>query len=680
MLFLFLSLSKLYAQDQKGLNFSDTIQGVFIPPGDLFAFKDTVIQGGETIIIRKEVWIRTRDSLFLIIDTIDVLEDELIFMRDSVITIKDTVVIIQDTILTRNERVLKEIKEFTRRNTLFSRLLRNIFIFEEARPVVQEPVEQSDKFFEPYEGKIIRSVNIKVIDVFGSRLSNPDRKPKNILEKSGNFLHVKTQRWIVRNQLLFEKGDTINSLKVSESERLLRQNNFIYDARVIVKDYPDSDSVDVLVMVQDVWNINVSGDADPSASNYGATYRDVNFFGLGHQLDGRVRLAPFLTKGYNLAGSYYINNIYRTLLSAQIFYRYEYGQTVYGLGVNRDFISPAIKWAGGSNINWYSLTHTFVDANDSVSVQPMRFIQGDSWIGYGLNISNERSKYKGTRIILAGRIIKSHYYEAPVLPDTIRSPYYTNDLYLSSIGIISRRFYKDYYIFRLGRTEDIPEGQFISFVWGAENSFKGIRPYTGLIAAWGRYSQKFGFFYWRAGLGGFREAIGWTQGVVGAQSLYFTPLINFGSWKCRQFIGGRFTRGLNTLYGSYVSVSHDQGLRGFSSGRLRGTSRLVLNYEVNFYPPLNLLGFRFAFVLFTDLAWVSVSSKLIDKENFYPAFGAGLRFRNDHLIFSMVQLMLGYYPYGPALGEQELRVFETKKFFYNYYNFNYSRPSTLPLD
>jgi len=319
--------------------------------------------------------------------------------------------------------------------------------------------------------------------------------------------------------------------------------------------------------------------------------------------------------------------------------------------------------------------------NDSlISVQPLRFIQGDAWLGYGLNLSGKNSTYKGTRLILSGRLIKSQYYEAPVLPDTIRTPYYSNDLFLSSIGFISRRFYKDNYIFRLGRTEDIPEGQFLSFTWGAENSAQGIRPYFGLTGAWSRFDKKFGFIYGRVGVGGYRESYGWTQGVVGAQTLYFSPLMEIDSWKCRQFIGGRYTRGLNTLYGSYVSISHDQGLRGFRSGSLKGLERLVINYEANFYPPLNLLGFRFAFVLFADLGWITVSDNLIDKDNFYPGFGAGLRFRNEHLIFSTVQLMLGYYPNGPALGEEDFRLFETKKFFYNYYNFQFSRPSTLPLD
>jgi hypothetical protein len=108
--------------------------------------------------------------------------------------------------------------------------------------------------------------------------------------------------------------------------------------------------------------------------------------------------------------------------------------------------------------------------------------------------------------------------------------------------------------------------------------------------------------------------------------------------------------------------------------------RFVINYEANFYPPLNFLGFRFAFVMFADLAWISVSPDLLTKENFYPGFGVGLRFRNDHLVFPMVQLLMGYYPKGPDLGEQDLRLFETKKFFYNYYNFQYSRPSIIPLE
>jgi hypothetical protein len=249
---------------------------------------------------------------------------------------------------------------------------------------------------------------------------------------------------------------------------------------------------------------------------------------------------------------------------------------------------------------------------------------------------------------------------------------------MGSIGIFGRRYYKDSYIFRLGRTEDIPEGFLLVFTSGFQQRAAGNRPYYAINSAWSRYST-WGYLYASISLGGFYFKQQWQEAGIVEQLLYFTPLMKLGRWRYRHYLGIRTTQLHHPLPLSYLTINQEQGLRGFSAPLLRGTSRLVLNYEVNLLPPLKLIGFRAALILFTDLAWIANSKKLLDKSNFYPGYGIGLRFRNDHLIFSTVQLMLGYYPNSSSLGMQQYRIYERSKLYYNYYNFQYTRPSTLNL-
>jgi hypothetical protein len=682
--FLFLPLC-LFAQDTSdssrfkphSAKKADTI----VTKENLLGIKDTIVVNQDTLMITKEVWIRERDSLVIRIDTLCVNNEIILVISNTVFIIKDTVVILQDTVISRDEKVLKQIKEFSERKNFFSRLLKKILIFEDDKPIsVAESIEQSDKKYETYEGKVIRKVEIKVLDAFGPSLNNMEREPRNIFEKSGNVLHLQSHKWLIKNKLLFSKDERINSLNVSESERLLRENNYVYDARIMVFDSLNSDSVDILVIVQDVWSINGGAEVIPSKSIVAFNLRDVNFLGMGQQLDSDVRFNPDLPKGYNLGGGYTINNIYKTFITGKVNYRYENGQTTYGAGLNREFFSPAIKWAGGANTDWYHLIHHSTDQDDSLISQPLNFVQGDVWLGYGINISTKRSSYKGSRFIMAGRILRRKHYETPILPDSIPFTFYDNYFYLSSFGIINRRYYKDNYIFRFGRTEDIPEGNLMAIVAGLEEKKNNSRLYFGINMASSRFSNKHGYFYGKIGLGSFYENNRWEEGVFLTNILYFTPLIKINNWKLRHFLGGRFSEGIRQVKGTVININQDQGIRGFSSNLLYGVSKLVINYEMNIFPPLKLLGFQMAGVLFADFAWITDDKKLIDKNNFFPGYGIGLRIRNDHLVFGMIQVMFGYYPNSPSLGQNEFRFFERNKFFYSFDDFHFSRPSTLPFN
>lgn len=653
---------------------------VKVSKGHLISFKDTLFTETDTLIIRKEVWVREKDSLVLQIDTLTLQGMDILFTKSKIFVIRDTLLILEDTIISRNERVLRQIKEFSEKDNFFASILKNILVFEkEKTQAANIPTQNSDKNYEPYEGKRIRNIDVKVLDVFGYSMNNPESRPRGFLEKGGNLIHLKSPRWLIRNRLLFRKGDRINSLKVSESERLLRDNSYIYDAKIMVLDTFSEDSVDVQVIVQDVWSISVAAGIDFNRGRYDVGMRDVNFLGLGQTLDARLRYDPSAITPYNYSGAYTIQNISRSFITGRLFYINELGSLRYGAQFNREFISPAIKWAGGANLSSNQADYEFRNGKDSlINRQPINLLQGDYWLGYGINISGPNSEYKGSRIIMTGRFINNRYYERPVLPDSMGSVFVNNNFYLGSIGVIRTRYYKDSYIFRFGRTEDIPEGDLFSITAGINERFFDQRPYLGFNMAFSRYTN-WGYLYSRLSAGSFYQSSNWKEGVGLAHLLYFSPLINLNKWKWRHFVGFRYTRGINPLPGSYVYLNQEQGVRGFKSLLLRGTAKVVVNYEMNLFPPLNLLGLRMAMVAFADLAWIGNRQKVVDKRNFFPGYGLGIRFRNDHLIFSTIQVLLGFYPNSSQVGEKEVLFFERSRFYYNFYDLQFSRPSQIPF-
>lgn len=76
----------------------------------------------------------------------------------------------------------------------------------------------------------------------------------NALYRLANRLHIVTRDSVIRNQLLFQTGDTYSTRILEESERILRQNAFFYDARIEPVRY-ENGVVDIRVWTRDLWTL-----------------------------------------------------------------------------------------------------------------------------------------------------------------------------------------------------------------------------------------------------------------------------------------------------------------------------------------------------------------------------------------------------------------------------------------
>jgi hypothetical protein len=68
-------------------------------------------------------------------------------------------------------------------------------------------------------------------------------------------LHGRTRASVIRNQLLFKSGDRYSRRLRDETERILRANNYFYDAWIRIVRYHDG-KVDLRVTTRDVWTLN----------------------------------------------------------------------------------------------------------------------------------------------------------------------------------------------------------------------------------------------------------------------------------------------------------------------------------------------------------------------------------------------------------------------------------------
>ena len=102
-----------------------------------------------------------------------------------------------------------------------------------------------------------------------------------------NSLHVRTREEFILDELLFEVGECLDSLLLSETERLLRSYRFIGDADVFAIPQPDG-TQHVNVYTRDEWTtkVDLGLRIDEGLKIEGVELTEENFLGQGVLLRG----------------------------------------------------------------------------------------------------------------------------------------------------------------------------------------------------------------------------------------------------------------------------------------------------------------------------------------------------------------------------------------------------------
>lgn len=312
--------------------------------------------------------------------------------------------------------------------------------------------------------------------------------------------------------------------------------------------------------------------------------------------------------------------------------------------LSRGFISNEISHAGGVSFSNYT-RKTGQVVEDKFFVLPYSYKRGDMWYGHAFKLPFLEGKpsYDRTRLVLAGRIAAADFLERPPTTSRENRPFLDRTSYFVKIGLSERDYYRDVLVYGFGRTEDIPHGGVVSFTTGYERIETGNRGYFGWRAAHGKYYSRFGYLYGLAEFGSFFnvEEKRREQGLVNGELRYFSMLANIGSYKIRQFVNVRFTRGFNRFEGEAISISNRDGLNGISNFALRGTQRLAFNLETTVFTPINFFGFRLATFLYSDMGYVNWDNKNLLSDGLIQSHGIGFRIRNENLNYATIQVRVG---------------------------------------
>ncbi len=540
--------------------------------------------------------------------------------------------------------------------------------------VAHEPVEKksitgiSDLIYRDYKGKRIHKIEIQRLEVFGSNINNPASFNPGKIEKVLNKTHFNTNENIIRKNLLFNVGDSISPLILSDNERIIRQLPYIDDARIIVVPVSEEEA-DIIIITKDVYSLG-AGFSYKSIEKGSVSLFEKNIFGMGHEFGIEVPYDSKFTDSPGFGVKYIINNIRKTFINLNLFYYTGLGEKTYGFDLSRKLISSTTKYAGGISLREMFTTE---DLDSLLEPEPLKYNLQDYWLSRSFLIDEESV----TRFIIGARYTNNNVFTRPfILPD---SYHYLQQykMFLGSASFSVQKYYKTNLIYGYGRTEDIPYGGLLNVTIGKEiNEFKK-RVYVGFNLSLGESIKKIGYFYNSAGFATFINERHTEQGLLLLRTNFFSNLVYLGKYRIRNFVKVDYTRGFDRYSDEYLVFNRENGFSGFKNDSVGGTQRLTVGLESVLFSPVNFYGFRFAFFAFADLGFLFGTNEFIGNGDILSALGLGLRVRNDNLLFNTLQIRLGFFPnlplyskinYLPVSGEQLLKP----------YNFDPGPPSLLP--
>lgn len=580
-------------------------------------------------------------------------------------------------------QVYRKIEKAASKSKLTRWMYRNIFNLPSAPTNSVKKIEKVKKqhIIEDFEGRVIRSIRIYTYDPFGFSLEDTTKKPASFIQKVGNAIHARTSTAIIRNQLLFREGDTLDPLEVKESARILRTLPYIRDAQVrAVPSGRGKDSVDVGIFVSDVWTI--SGGISYSSDLIRVKYSDKNFGGLGHQMFNQFNI--YRDRGYSATNGYYrIPAIGRTFISATAYFNSDPYNFQRGVAIERPFYSPLTKWAGGVDL-FDVRAGAFSLADENHYAPTVRYNNFDFWSGRSYSIDNDTAEeIRTTKVILAARYQHLNFLDGKD-NDTTADPlaYSTTNLFIGSVAISARTYYRDYFIYRYGIQEDVPVGRLIRLDVGVERRGDVSRPYLGTEYRTGNHFDNFGYAYTGFSLGSYLNQGKLQQSVFRIGIGYFSDLLGYRKIRFRQFVKTNITYGFNRLRGESITLNEtSRGLPGFDteSDELRGVKKAVISLQSQFYLPYNIIGFRFAPFLFASLGQIAGSNERFFESRFYQSYGIGLLVQNELLVINTFQFSFGWYPHIPGQGS-DIRFNPIRTYNFTFDDFAVAKPSPITYD
>lgn len=573
------------------------------------------------------------------IDTLLIPKGYLAILEDtSFVVANDTVIIgrkvrMREDPYTKSAKFYDSLQEKAERSKVTKELHELLIRKQRRAQTIDSVILKSEDSFKQYEGKTIRSIRYKKIDLLEGSVLDTVLEASSKVGKFVNRLHADTRTFIIRNNLLFDEGDKVDAYKLADNERILRQFKTIRDARIYLKPVEGSpDEVDIVVVTQDVASVGASG-AYGSLNDLSFDVYDINILGYAKQLQvSYIRnTAGQPVDGYEILLRE--PNFGSSFISGEAKYTDNYLRNRASISLGRDFLTPKMKYAGGAQV-FRTRENYVINRNDTL---PQRYTQEsvDVWLGRSFQLATR------TNLVVAARTNDYRFTDRPFISTDSNYFFFDRNYVLGGVTIFKTNYVKGSLIQGFGKTEDVPVNAFLGVTAGSEYNTFSTRYYYDAHAGLGHYMKRSGYFNLEATVAGFRNGSALEDGVINVTGRYFSNLMPAGKTKVRQFVNVTYVKGYNRTINQTLGINRGwRDERGFIP---LGDERFTAGLETVYFTPWYYYGFKFAIYHGADVNVISQGEKMMDKKNVFPSVRAGIRMLNDNLAFPTLSIDFNYY-------------------------------------
>lgn len=541
------------------------------------------------------------------------------------------------------------------RKGFFGEVVKNLL-----KDTAETELQRNDIKYQRFNGRVIRNIDVKILN-FGTPITDTTKSFSNNLIRLANVLHRKTRLHIINNNLFIRKGDIVKPFLIAENERHLRDQPYLQDANITLTRVEGSrDSVDVTVLVKDVFSIGGSVTA-LGLNNTELSITEANFEGYGDAINVTTLFDNRRANHFGYGFEYVKRNIGGDFIDAyagyQNFYRGISGrreEDITYLRVIKPLVNSYMRWTYALEVSNH-VTSNMYSADSSFGMEGRyHYYVTDAWVGYNFNLQPKADLAQDRRLrgVVGLRVLNQQF---TTIPSKYVSDYdwrYANIAgILSSISIFHLDYYKTKYIYGFGRNEDVPEGLDVSLTGGWTRKENRNRAYAGLNFQRYYFTPSRHYFNFTARVDGFVSHNHFEDMNMLANISYINRLRDIGRWKQRTFVSIGVARQFNTTLNEPLFLESDFGLPEFSNGAAGGYFRATFKSEVVLYSPGSIALFRVAPFLFYNASLFTPRPQEFSSSRLYTSLGAGLRIRNESLIFGTLELRGYFFPRQDSNGQ-----------------------------
>lgn len=472
--------------------------------------------------------------------------------------------------------------------------------------------------FSAYRGRTIGALTFVTLPIFNER----DPRENNAVYRFLNRTHILTKTGPIRRQLLFRAGQPLDDKIIYESERILRGDNFLYDAMVLPGEVC-ADRIDLLIVVRDIWTLQptVSFKRQGGDNSSALGFSDENLLGQGHTL------AAAYTRNAERSGvraSYANTHLFDGHTELRLTHQSNDDGKVHAVSLDRPFYAVDTRWAAGAE--WYDETRR--DRIESAGVTTNDYAHDLSHLTvYGGRSRGLREHRAGRWRFGITRDQEDFYDQDPLYTEPLPAHRVLAYPWLEYESV-QDDFWNTTNYNQLFRNEDIELGTYWRLRTGATSTGLGSTESAFIVEAEHARTESFGANHllksrWALELFHDHDAGRAENTFYGYEASYQ----NFLDERNRWYAALHYDGGINLDKDNELTLGGENLLRGYPSSWQRGDQRIAVNVERRHYFSAHVLNLvRLGAAGFVDVgkAWDS-HDRVVQSDQVLANVGIGLR-------------------------------------------------------